>query len=186
VRADSGARLEGCPAVRQWYGGARKRGNTGLFATALESSVLARTRSRSASMADQADVRRIALSLPEAVEGSDRFAFSVMNRGKAKGFAWVWMERLEPKKPRVANPDVLAVRVANSEEKEALLALDSAKFFTEPHYNGFPAVLVRLAAVEEGELEDLLFEAWRCQAPKALVRAHQTSAALDSPRIQSR
>ncbi len=122
-------------------------------------------------MPDQADVRRIALALPEAMEGAERFAFSVMNRGKPKAFAWVWMERTAPKKPRVPNPEVLAVRVANLEEKEAILALDGAKFFTEPHYNGFPAVLVRLAAVEEGELEDLITEAWRCQAPKALLRA---------------
>ena len=40
-------------------------------------------------MATQADVRRIALSLPGAQEGTDRFGFHVMNGGKAKGFAWV-------------------------------------------------------------------------------------------------
>ena len=131
-------------------------------------------------MADQADVRRIALALPEALENDDRFAFSVLNRGKSKAFAWVWMERLAPKVARVPNPEVLAVRVANREEKEALLALDALKFFTEPHYNGFPAVLVRLAKVEEDELADLLFEAWRCQAPKALVKAVEAGA-LDSP-----
>ena len=64
-------------------------------------------------MATQADVRRIALSLPDTEEAKDRFAFSVLNKGKPKGFAWVWMERVDPKKPRVANPGVLAVRVAN-------------------------------------------------------------------------
>jgi hypothetical protein len=46
------------------------------------------------------------------------------------------------------------------------LALDSKKFFTEPHYNGFPAVLVRLAEVTARELRPLITEAWRCQAPK--------------------
>jgi hypothetical protein len=51
-----------------------------------------------------------------------------------------------------------------------LLASDDEKFFTEPHYNGFPAVLVGLAAIDVDELEELLAEAWRCQAPKALVR----------------
>lgn len=121
-------------------------------------------------MPDQADVRRIALALPEAAEHEERFAFYVMNRGKAKNFAWVWVERTAPKEPRVLNPEVLAVRVANREEKEAILALDRVKFFTEPHYNGFPAVLVRLAAVAEGELADLITEAWRCQAPRALVQ----------------
>ena len=52
-------------------------------------------------MADQADVRRIALSLPETAESGDRFAFSVLNRGKQKGFVWAWNERVHPKKPRV-------------------------------------------------------------------------------------
>jgi len=47
--------------------------------------------------------------------------------------------------------------------------LDSKKFFTEPHYNGFPAVLVRLAAMTVPELRPLIKEAWRCQAPKALT-----------------
>jgi hypothetical protein len=52
-----------------------------------------------------------------------------------------------------------------------MLSLDSKKFFTEPHYNGYPAVLVRLPAVGPSELEVLITDAWRCQAPKALVKA---------------
>jgi len=123
-------------------------------------------------MATQADVRRIALSLPETEEGKDRFGFSVLNKGKSKGFAWVWMERTDPKKPRVANPGVLAVRVANNAQKDLIIASDSTKFFTEPHYNGFPAVLVRLKAVTVADLKLLLAEAWRCQAPAALVNIH--------------
>ena len=122
-------------------------------------------------MARRSDVRRIALSLPEVTEADDRFAFSVRAGAKEKGFAWVWMERLEPKQPRVPQPKVLAVRVANESEKQMLLAADPEAFFTEPHYNGFPAVLVRLAAVGVPELRELLTDAWRCQAPKALVRA---------------
>ena len=73
-------------------------------------------------MATQADVRRIALSLPQTEEAVDRFAFSVRNKGKLKGFVWVWMERIEPKKPRVPQPDVIAVRVASLAEKDRLLA----------------------------------------------------------------
>ncbi len=111
-------------------------------------------------VADQDDVRRIALSLPQTVEGTDRFAFSVLNKGKDKGFAWSWMERVAPRKPKVENLDVLAVRVAGAEEKEELLVADPEKFFTEPHYNGFPAVLVRLAAVDVDELRELLTDAW--------------------------
>lgn len=116
-------------------------------------------------MATQANVRRIALSLPGVEEAGDKFAFSVPNKGKLKGFVWVWMERVTPKKPRVPNPGVIAVRVANNGQKEALLSADPEKFFTEPHYNGFPAVLVRLDAVTVADLKVLIAEAWRCQAP---------------------
>jgi hypothetical protein len=121
-------------------------------------------------MADQSDVRRLALALPETGEEEGRFAFFVRHRDKRKGFAWVWLERVEPKGPRVPAPGVLAVRVASLDDKEALLALDPERFFTEPHYDGYPAVLVRLAAVSEDELADLLESAWRCQAPRALVK----------------
>ena len=120
-------------------------------------------------MATQGDVRRIALSFPETEEVEGRFAFSVRVKGKLKGFAWVWMERVEPKKPRVANPGVLAVRVASLTEKNLMISAEPAKYFTEPHYNGFPAVLVRLADVSVAELRPLLEEAWRCQAPAALA-----------------
>jgi hypothetical protein len=82
----------------------------------------------------------------------------------------VWSERVEPKKPRVPRPNVSAVPVANLDEKDLLLSIDAAKFFTEPHYDGFPAVLVRLHAVDSNELELLITDAWRCQAPKALVK----------------
>jgi hypothetical protein len=121
-------------------------------------------------MASQTDVRRIALSLPQTVEEEGRFAFSVLHPAERKGFGWVWQERVDPKKARVANPSVLAIRVADQTVKDLLLASDTEKFFTEPHYNGFPAVLVRLAAIDADELEELLTDAWRCQAPRALVR----------------
>jgi hypothetical protein len=121
-------------------------------------------------MARQSDVRRISLSLPYVVEAEGHFAFSVRDaKGKEKGFAWVWQERIHPKKPRVPNPTVLAVRVADLVEKDLLLASDTEKFFTEPHYDGFPAVLVRLPAVAVAELRAILTAAWRCQAPRALV-----------------
>ncbi|GAB2555666.1 MmcQ/YjbR family DNA-binding protein [Kribbella endophytica] len=119
-------------------------------------------------MADQDDVRRLALALPEVTENDDRFAFSI---GK-KGIAWVWLERPAPKAPRVPNPSVLAIRVAGESGKQDLLAADPTKFFTEPHYNGFPAILVHLNAVDEAELRELLTDAWRLQAPKPLVKQH--------------
>jgi hypothetical protein len=121
-------------------------------------------------MASQEDVRRISLGLPGVSERPDRFAFSVTNKGKEKEFAWVWAERTEPDGPRVPNPSVLAVRVRGEDEKQFLVGSIPEVFFTEPHYNGFPAVLVRLEAIEVEQLEGLLMDAWRIQAPKALVR----------------
>jgi hypothetical protein len=116
-------------------------------------------------MATQADVRRIALSLPGAEQADAGFAFGIRHKGKLKGFAWVWMERVNPKKPRVANPGVIAVRVANLAQRDLMVSADPAKFFTEPHYAGFPAVLVRLNAVTVADLKVLLAEGRRCQAP---------------------
>ncbi len=131
-------------------------------------------------MADQNDVRRIALSFPETSQDEGHFAFAVNNRGKRKGFAWVWMERVHPKKARVANPSVLAVRVRDTQEKEMLLATEPELFFTEAHYNGFPAVLVRLSAINLDDLEHVLMNAWRCQAPVDLIRAMDQSRDLPS------
>jgi hypothetical protein len=116
-------------------------------------------------MATMDDVRRIALSLPETAEEENRFAFAV----RGKGFAWVWLERPKPRARRVANPEVIAVRVADELEKQSLLAVDSEIFFTEPHYDGYPAVLLRLPAVSLEMLEDLLTDAWRVQAPRRLA-----------------
>lgn len=55
-----------------------------------------------------------------------------------------------------------------TQAKDMLIEAEPLKFFTEPHYNGFPAVLVRLEAVTVADLRVLIEEAWRCQAPKEL------------------
>jgi hypothetical protein len=133
-------------------------------------------------VATQADVRRIALSLPGTVQETNHFAFSVRNKGKLKGFVWVWLERVMPRKARVPQPDVIAVRVASLDDKYFLLASDPAKFFTEPHYNGYPAVLVRLSAVTARELEPIITEAWRCLAPKSPDVNPKTSRRRTVPR----
>jgi hypothetical protein len=129
------------------------------------------------------DVRRIALSLPEASEGEGpQVGFSVRNGTKDKGFCWVWMERVDPKKARVPQPKVLAVRVVDAGEKQMLIEADPEKFFTEPHYNGFPAVLVRLPAIGTKELRELITDGWRCLAPRALVAEFDARQATRSPR----
>lgn len=56
--------------------------------------------------------------------------------------------------------------------KEALLADDPAVFFTTPHFDGYPAVLVRLDEIEVDELAELVEEAWLVQAPKRLAAAY--------------
>lgn len=120
-------------------------------------------------MATQADVRRIALSLPATEEEPGRFAFRVGGGGgKPRPFVWVWRERVAPRKPKVPQPAVLVVRVASLDDKAFLLGLDPEKFFTEPHYDGYPAVLLRLPAVTARELRTIVTEAWRCQAPTEL------------------
>ena len=66
-------------------------------------------------------------------------------------------------------PDALVVRVLDLEDKEALLRGDPESFFTTPHYDGYPYVLVRLQTVEEETLAELLEDAWRVSAPRKLV-----------------
>jgi hypothetical protein len=116
-------------------------------------------------MATLDDARRIALSLPETTSNGDA---EVKVRGKA--FMWSWLERPDPKRARVPNPEVLVVWVESEEVKYGLADAEPDKFFTEPHYEGYRAVMVRLLKVSPDELRDLIVDAWRIRAPKALVR----------------
>ena len=118
-------------------------------------------------MADAATVRRLALALPEVEDRSEgeRLALEV----KGKGLAWTYLERVAPKKPRVPRPGVLAVRCL-VESKAPLLEAAPERFFEDDHYRGYPAVLVRLAAIDDDELAALLQTAWRLAAPKSLVK----------------
>jgi hypothetical protein len=65
--------------------------------------------------------------------------------------------------------EILAVWVADLGVKEALLSDDPAVFFTTPHFDGYPTVLVRLSEIPVGELEELIIEAWLDRAPKRVV-----------------
>jgi hypothetical protein len=71
------------------------------------------------------------------------------------------------------NPDALVMRVTDLGEKEALLQGDPDAFFTTPHYDVYPAVLVRLDKVDLAELAELIEDAWRLQAPKRLVKEYE-------------
>ena len=117
-------------------------------------------------MANQDDVRRIALGLPETAEARGAFRFLV----EGKPFIWAWAERVDPRRARVPNPEVIAARVASDSDKELLIELDPGTFFTEAHYDGFPAILVRLPRVEPELLRTIVTDAWRCRASRK-VRA---------------
>jgi len=67
------------------------------------------------------------------------------------------------------DPDALVLRVSDLGEREALIQGQPEAFFSTPHYDGHPYVLVRLEAVDPVELGELIEEAWRTRAPKRLV-----------------
>ena len=106
------------------------------------------------------DVVAIGSRLPEVELGTSYGAPALKVRGK--GFCRM---RDEPE-------PALVLRVSDMGEREALLQGQPDAFFTLPHYDGHPYVLVRLAAVDPEELAELLEEAWRMRAPKRLVAAH--------------
>jgi hypothetical protein len=66
--------------------------------------------------------------------------------------------------------DILSVRVSDEGVKFALIADEPGVYFTTPHFDGYPAVLVRLAEISVRDLEELVTEAWLTQAPKKLVQ----------------
>ena len=73
------------------------------------------------------------------------------------------------------DPDALVLRVTDLGEREALLQGQPEAFFSTPHYDGHPYVLVRLEAVDRADLAELIEEAWRLRAPKRLVAEYDAS-----------
>ncbi|UAL11253.1 MmcQ/YjbR family DNA-binding protein [Caulobacter segnis] len=121
-------------------------------------------------MVDERQLEALALALPEvagAVSESGQFAFEV----GGKGLAWAYVARPAPKARRVLVPGVIAVRCA-METKELLLEAAPDRFFTDDHYRGYPAVLVRLSEIEADELGGLLKQAWMLVAPKPIQKRH--------------
>ncbi len=114
-------------------------------------------------MATQADVRRIALALPDAEESDKDFAFFVLVDGKQKRIAWCWKERVVPKKPRVPNRAVLVVHVANNAVKDMMMAAEPDKYVVDHHYDGYAAVIFRLADVRVPELRQLIADSYQTQ-----------------------
>ncbi len=113
-------------------------------------------------MATLADIQRIALSYPGVVEGDGhQRAFGVPVRGRSKGICWEWMERVEPKRPKLPNPDVWAFLVPGLAKKDALIATGPPELYVDdPHYDGYPAVVIRLEHLDEALLRELIEDAW--------------------------
>jgi hypothetical protein len=127
------------------------------------------------------DVASMAAELPEVVEieryGSRAWAVPGTERGGPKVFAWerpfskADLRRYGAETP----PDgpVLAIRVADLHEKEAVLAANTGAFFTIPHFDGYAAVLVQLDEVTEAALRDALLDGWLACAPPELAERYR-------------
>jgi hypothetical protein len=119
------------------------------------------------------DVRRLALGLPQAEERD--------SRGRAQWRVgdrlFVWERPLRASDLKALGDDapegpILGARVEHLVAKEALLADNPGVYFTTPHFDGYPAVLVRLEQIDVEELEELVVEAWLCRAPKQLAKQY--------------
>jgi hypothetical protein len=124
-------------------------------------------------MASWDDVRRIALELPETSEGISRDLRQW--RVKDKGFVWERPLRradLEALGDDAPDGPILGARVEHLVAKEALLADDPSVYFTTPHFDGFPAILVRLDRIGLEDLREVIVEAWLARAPKRLAKAY--------------
>jgi hypothetical protein len=120
------------------------------------------------------EVAGLAAQLPEVTEAERRGTRTWFVTGKA--FAWQRpFSKADIKRFGAVSPpqgEILAVRVADLGEKEAVLATASQAFFTIPHFDGFSAVLIQLNVVAQPELRDAIVDAWLACAPPRLADAY--------------
>jgi hypothetical protein len=122
------------------------------------------------------DVRRLALAMPEAEERQSRG----LTQWRVREKLFVWERPLRTSDLTAlgdAAPDgpILGARVEHLVAKEALLADDPSVFFTTPHFDGYPAVLIRLEEIGLDLLEEVVVEAWLVRAPNTLTREYLES-----------
>jgi hypothetical protein len=123
-------------------------------------------------MATWDEVGQLALALPEVTTDGRTW------RIRKKSIAWERPLRkgdlealgFDPSGDPEPYGPVLGARVPDEGAKEALIADDPKVYFTTPHFDGYPAILVRLTLIERPDLEELLTEAWLTQAPKRLAK----------------
>lgn len=126
-------------------------------------------------MATMADLDELALSLPQATkEVSEDGRPAYLVHGKL--FCLHRSRRPDAVHPETGErlADVLMFRVADLGVKELMLSDDRGVFFTTPHFDGYPAVLVRipdLAGLDRDELYELVVEAWLTRAQKRVAKA---------------
>jgi hypothetical protein len=119
------------------------------------------------------DVRRIAMAMPGASERESRG----LRQWRVGDRLFVW-ERplrrsdLEALGSNAPSGPILGARVEHLVAKEALLANDKGVFFTTPHFDGYPAVLVKLDKIGLEDLDEVIVEAWLARAPRKLVDAY--------------
>ena len=119
------------------------------------------------------DVRRIALGLPETSERASR----ELCQWRVKDKLFVWERPLRRSDVEALGADapdgpILGARVEHLGAKEALLADDPGVFFTTPHFDGYPAILVRLDRIGIEDLNEVVVEAWLARAPKRLAKTY--------------
>ena len=124
-------------------------------------------------MASFDDVRGIAMALPGASERTSRSRV----QWRVGERLFVWERPLRPRElEALAGPApagaILAARVEHLGVKEALVGQAGDVYFTTPHFDGHPSILVRLDAVPIEELRELIVEAWLCRAPRRLASAY--------------
>ena len=122
-------------------------------------------------MATIDDAARIAMALPEVTEGTRWGNRTWLVDGK--GFAWERpLSKADVKRwgdaPLPDDP-ILAVRVEDLGEKDAVLAAHPKAFFTIQHFNGYPAVLIELPNVAKRALDDAIVDGWLACAPAKLA-----------------
>jgi hypothetical protein len=129
---------------------------------------------------DYDDVARIALGLPGTSERVSRGN----RQWRIRDRLFVWerpLRRSDLDALGAGAPDgpILGARVEHEVAKQTLLGEDPSVFFTTPHFDGYPAILVRLDAISAEALREVTVEAWLCRATRTMAQAYMEQHSED-------